>query len=97
MSGTISLLDPEGVRHEIDIEAWISYCYVWVVQVVNEDKSGVAVRNREAPSYIPVNVMGEMKPKYIPSVTSVVDCEARFAPSPLPITCLLCLGEPRGP
>lgn len=97
MSGTISLLDPEGVRHEIDLETWVSYCYVWVVKETDGGCHGKAVRNREAASWMPVNVMGSQKTEYVPGVSTVVDAECRFGPSELPITCLLCLGELRGP
>jgi len=89
----ISLLDKHGVRHSIDLEAWVSGCAEWVVQETDGKCSGRALRWETEPTANRVYTMGSHKAEYVAGTRSVPTEEARFDEIDAPITCLACVAE----
>lgn len=88
----VSLLDRHGVRHAIDLEAWVSDCYAWVVKEHTlGGRTGVAELHVDKPTSVPVHLLGSSRVEYIPGRTTFVADVAEFGPSDEPITCLTCV------
>lgn len=92
----ISLLDPEGVRHEINVETWVSHCCTWVVQQMEGRCTGRAARYREERTAIPIQTLGSTKTEYVAGVRTTPDAEQVFDEHPAPILCIACIGGDGG-
>ncbi len=90
----ISLLDRQGVRHEIDLETWTSRCFAWVVVESDGKCSGKAELHIQVPSLTPVQELGSTKTHFVPGMSSAKADEMPFDESDEHITCLSCIGEP---
>lgn len=88
----LSLLDRNGLRHEIDSEMWVSMCLAWVVTEMDKDGDGHAELRIEAPLDIPVYALGSPRVHYVAGITSVSVDKLPFGRSCEHITCLKCIG-----
>lgn len=86
----ISLLDRDGLRHEIDLETWVSKCCRWVVTEAGYD-SGWAEEHIETTTYTPVHGLGSYQTHYVAGRTTVKGEMRQFEESPEPITCFGCI------
>lgn len=91
----VSLVDRYGVRHQIDLEAWVSFCCEWVVRETDGSCSGTAERHVETQTAMPVHELGSMRTHYVAGRGYVRDEEATFGESDEPITCLTCVAGPQ--
>jgi len=87
----ISLLDAYGVRHSIDLEAWVSGCVVWVVEEMTPHGNGRAIRYATERTATPVYTLGGQHVEHVAGIRGLHAEEARFGESDEPITCLACV------
>jgi hypothetical protein len=87
-----SLLDRHGLRHEIDLETWVSKCVQWVVTDEAAGK-GLAVLHIETTTYTQVNTLGSAQAHWVAG-RGVEKGEVRpFEESSEPITCFACIAK----
>ena len=91
-----SLLDRHGLRHEIDLETWVSSCFQWVVRETHGDCTGIAEHHCEVQTAVPVWVLGSAQRHWVAGRDRVKDEEATFTDSEEPITCLQCIANAIG-
>ena len=89
-----SLVGRDGLRHEIDLEAWVSGCCEWVVRNANDDGHGTAEHITTTSSFTPMRSLGDYRTHYVAGPPQrIADEVASFAPSEEPITCLQCIAR----
>ena len=86
----MSLLDTQGLRHEIDLEAWVSKCGRWGVIEAGYG-SGLAEEHIETTVYTPVYHIGAFRPSFVAGINTMKGETRPFWESPEPITCFGCI------
>lgn len=86
----MSLLDTQGLRHEIDLGTWVSKCCRWVVTEAGYD-SGWVEERIETTVYTPVYHIGAFRPSFVAGINTMKGETRPFGESPEPITCFGCI------
>jgi hypothetical protein len=90
----MTLLDREGLRHEIDVEHWVSRCCQWVVIELGVD-TGFAERHIEVATAVAVHFLGSSRTEHIAGRDYKRGEALPFSESSEPITCFWCIvGDP---
>jgi hypothetical protein len=88
----ISLVDRHGLRHEINLDTFVSECWAWVVRE-EHNNSGIAEHRITVPTQHPIYSMGDHRAHFVAGTTTFADEEAVFDESEEPITCIQCVAN----